>query len=173
MTVSLNNNFFKSPYFDEVARYKFSISNNLGHINDTITYTTKMQPSEAILVFSSSDFEFRIIMNNFIVSYDIIKNTYTYQISVSINTLNKFTLKQEITPLYDTTFTVFDNANTLWILNAVNAEIITALYTCKLPNTTTINKLIDNKDNLSSICFLIDYLIVLSWIQFPRNGNNV
>lgn len=155
MTV-LNNNFFIPPHTDKVVDYQFHISNQPN--TNTLTIITSMCESEIIALFTNSQYTIKIIMNEFIAGYNTINNRYYYKINLLAKITDKRTMHGEYIELYNDSFTIYDITQILWLLNTIN-EYIDKSFS-KIPAI--------EPDNISLVCFLVDYLIALSLVEFPR-----
>jgi hypothetical protein len=150
---ALNNNFFTPQCIKDTIRYQFYISNQPN--SDTNT----MQESEVIALFSNSQYTIKIILKEFIAGYNTINNRYYYKINLCAKVINNkasSTPKEEYTELYNDSFTIHDDI--MWLLHSINNTISSGLSKIS----------VIEPDNISLVCFLVDYLITLSLVQFPR-----
>lgn len=159
MTV-LNNNFFTSQRIciDNVIKHQFYISNRPSP--DTNTIITSMKNSDVIASFSNMNLDVKIIMKEFIAGYNTINKRYYYKIHLCAQVINKTTPDpEEYIELYNDTFSIYDITQILWLLNTINEYI-----------DKSFSKTPVMEHDISLICFLVDYLIILSLVEFPRNG---
>jgi len=151
---ALNNNFFTPQCIKDTIRYQFYISNR-PHL-DTNTIITAMQESEVIAVFSNMQLDIKIIFKEFIAGYNTKNKVCYYKINLWAKITDKRTMHEEYIELYNDTFTIHNYI--IWLLHSINNTICSALSKIS----------VIEPDNISFVCFLVDYLITLSLVQFPR-----
>lgn len=156
---ALNNDFFKrSQFIHKFLEYQFPFS-NMRPPSDTNTIVTAMKPSEVIATFSNNQLDIKVVMREFIAGYNIVHNRYDYKVNLWLHIADSYTKSKKHIELYNDTFTIHNDI--IGLLHSINNTICGAIFS-KVP--------ILDRDSISLVCFLVDYLITLSYVQFPRKA---